>query len=194
MLWWLKARRAHQVLPCALAAYLFLAAAIQDTTALLPSFTTGIDPVPLMLFVPMPLVAGLMLCLESRLPSAEVTATRQVIALDTTLILGVVAAANLVSLAAFAALGSTEAATTGRNTAFLVGMMLTVRAVVGQPAVMAPVLWLVTVLLFGFKPGNDPYPWTVLPEPLEAPHAAWAAALTLGLGLVAHHHASRTLP
>lgn len=184
-MWWLKARRAHTVLPLALAAFLVLTVVVQDGSAVLPSFTNGLDPVPLMLFVPMPLVVGLMLCLESRLDAAEVSGTRPVPFLDTALSLAVVVAAALAGRAAEALLDSAQAAATGRNTAFLAGLMLLVRSFAGQPAIMAPVAWLVAVLLFGFSAGNDPQPWTILPEPPSAGHAVIAATLTLTAGLAA---------
>lgn len=193
-MWWLKARRAHSVLPAALAVFVALSVTIQDGSAVLPSFTNGLDPVPLMLFVPMSLVVGLMLSLESRLDAAEISGTRPVRLLDAALSCAVVAVAAGVGFATEGLLDSAHAAAGGRNTAFLLGLMLITRAFAGQSAVMAPVAWLVAVLLFGFDSGNEPQPWTVLPEEPRAVHAALAACAALAAGLAAQLIAPRNHP
>ncbi|MFG2479124.1 hypothetical protein [Streptomyces fagopyri] len=82
------------------------------------------------------------------------------------------------------ALGDGVVITVGRNTLFLIGLMLCSRALFGQPGSLLPVAWILAVCLCGFRPGNDPYPWTILPEPVSAPHAAVGALLMFTAGLI----------
>ncbi|NGO70878.1 hypothetical protein [Streptomyces boncukensis] len=186
MWWWIKARRAHTLLPAALTVFALFALLVQDAVARLPSFLTGSDnPVVAMLLVPMPLCAALMMTLESRLTAAEDSATRRVRARDAGLTLTAVGAAALVGFVLGAALDSDTALAVGRNTAFLTGLMLCVRAAAGAPAVMAPVVWFLAVALFGFDRANHPYFWTVLPRDFGDPAAALAAAVALAAGLTA---------
>lgn len=184
MRWWVKTRRAHTALPASLMAFLIMAVAIQDSLAALPSVTNNVDPVPLMLFVPLPLVIGLMYCLDSRLDGPEISSFRRVRLLDVGMVLVTVAIVEAISLILGHLLHSVQMATTGRNTAFLVGMMLFVRALVGQPAVLAPVVWVVIVLLFGFQIGNEPYAWTILPQASNSLNAGTIsiAVLVIGIG------------
>ncbi|HTF07537.1 MAG TPA: hypothetical protein VK659_05115 [Asanoa sp.] len=188
MRWWVRARRAHAVLPAALLLFTVLLVVVQNGTAALPSAFTGTQQVALLMFVPVPVLSALMLCLESRLAAQEATGIRPVRSLDAALAVATVAACAALALAVGALIGSiglTGAGAVARNTAFLTGLMLAVRAVAGQTAIMAPVGWLLAVMFVGFRAGNDPYPWTVLPEPTSAPHAALGAALMLAAGLAA---------
>ncbi|MFE2536299.1 hypothetical protein [Streptomyces sp. NPDC059371] len=171
--------------------FLLLITVIQEGSAVLPSLTAGLDPVPLMLFVPLPLVISLILSLESRLAAPETSGVRPVALLDAALSLAVIACALTISWMADAAFTSPHAAAAGRNTAFLIGLMLIARSAVGQPSVMVPVVWLVVVLLFGFETGHRARPWTIVPEPVSSLHAAIAAAATCGLGLAAQIYTSR---
>lgn len=192
-MWWAKARRAHSVLPAALALFIVLLAVVGDGTVVLPSLMGGSGHVMLMLFIPVPLVAGLQWCLESRLAAPELSGVRPVHLFDAGLCLALVAATLALSVVVGAFVGSWEPVTAGRNTLFLIGVMLVARPLLGTPAVLAPVAWLMAVALVGFRPGNDPYPWTVLPEPLSAPHAAAGAVLTFTLGLAVQIRSSRNL-
>ncbi|MGC4986607.1 hypothetical protein ACLQ18_39450 [Streptomyces sp. DT193] len=178
-------------LPVGMLVFLLLLAVIQEGSAVLPSFTAGLDPVPLMLFVPLPLVVSLILSLESRLAAPETSGVRPIALLDAALSLAVVAAALAISGLADAAFTSPHAAAAGRNTAFLIGLMLIARSAVGQPAVMVPVAWLVVVLLFGFETGHRAHAWTIVPEPIGSLRAAIAAAATCGIGLAAQIYTSR---
>lgn len=189
-MWWLKARRAHTVLPIALGTYVVLLAAVRDTSVALPSLTGG-GQVVLALFVPVPLVAALMLCLDSRLTAPEATGIRPLPAMDTLLIVATVCCAVLLSAAVAVVFSDWQAVTAGRNTLFLTGLLLCARPVLGQPAALAPVGWLMIVALIGFRPGNDPAPWTVVPEPLGAPHAALGALLLFVAGLAVQLRTSR---
>lgn len=183
MRWWIKTRQAHITLPTSLMAFIILAALIQDSLANLPSVTNNVDPVPLMLFVPLPLVVGLMHCLDSRLDGPEISAFRRVRLLDAGLVLVTAAIVETSSLILGHLLHSTQMTATGRNTAFLVGIMLFARALVGQPAVLVPVVWVVIVLLFGFRIGNEPYAWTILPEPAKSLNAGAVSVTAFALGI-----------
>ncbi|MFI9416992.1 hypothetical protein [Streptomyces werraensis] len=189
MRWWFKARKGYTLLPLGLALFTLALLAVQDTTVLLPS-VTGSPRVALSLFVPVPLFALLMAVLESRLPSAEASGVRSLIWFDNALVISVMAAAAMCSVAV-AALQGTAAATTGaRNALFLTGLMLIGRAWAGQAAVMVPVGWLVTVVVIGFR-GNIPRPWTVIALPADDVFAAVACATVFAVGLVAQIPSSR---
>ncbi|MFJ4922268.1 hypothetical protein [Streptomyces sp. NPDC088725] len=183
MMWWFKARRAHPVLTAAFGAFVLLLMVFQDNSVVLPSLTGGATQVVLTLFIPIPLVAALAMCLDSRLFSAESTGVRAVTYLDGGLVVGVAGSAVLTSALIGAILGDPAIMAAGRNVVFLTGLMLIARVLLGQPGTLLPMAWVLVVCLCGFRPGNDAYPWTIIPEPLGAPHAAAAAALMFGAGL-----------
>ncbi|MER5973919.1 hypothetical protein ABT112_30115 [Streptomyces sp. NPDC002055] len=191
MTWWFKARRGHTVLPLALAGFLVFAIAARNTSVVLPSLLNGSGQVVLMTFTPVPVAAGLMASLSSRLDAAEVSGVRPVALLDAALAAGVTAVAVLITCAAGAVLGQSDIVAAGRNTTFLVGLMLCVRPFAGPPAVMAPVGWLMLAVLIGVRPGGDPYPWTVVREPLDATHAAVIAVVVFSMGIVATYFPTR---
>jgi hypothetical protein len=191
-MWWFKARRAHTVLPAAVACFLVFGALVQDVSVVLPS-VIGKSQIALSLFVPIPLVCGLMVCLESRLPAAEASGTRAIALMDaalTTVCLGIALGAGIVGSVV---LDMPLAVTTGRNACFLAGLMLCGRAVIGQTAVMLPVAWLVLVVFVGFRGPNDPYPWALVPEPSDAVPAAIGAAFVVVLGIFVQMPRSRSL-
>ncbi|MGY3204956.1 hypothetical protein [Streptomyces sp. TE5632] len=192
MSWWFKARQAHTCLPVAVFALLVLVTVVQDLHVVLPSFSlTGENKLPLMLFVPIPLLAGLMVCLESRLMEAELTGTRRIAVLDLALSVGTVAVAQAVGSSVGHWYGTVHPEQLGRNTAFLVGLMLCGRALWGQPAAMLPVLWAAAVTMVGFRSPRDPYPWTVIPEASGTWYATTGAALLFLVGLAAQFFTAR---
>ncbi|MET7638153.1 hypothetical protein [Streptomyces sp. NPDC005438] len=185
MRWWIKARRAHTVLPGLFVPFALLALLWQDTELDLPSFLSGTLPAPISALTPLLLCSALALCLDSRLPAAEETATRPVVWMDVALVLATVLGALLTGFLA-RALGSVYTGPgLGRDTAFLVGLMLLVRSVAGSRAVLAPVAWGFVVLFLGRGPGGHVHFWTVLFRPLADPVAATAAFLALASGLAA---------
>ncbi|SBT90415.1 hypothetical protein GA0115233_101870 [Streptomyces sp. DI166] len=192
MMWWVKARRAHTVLPATLGLFALLLVFLQGDSVALPSLTSGATHVVLALFIPIPLVSGLALCLDTRLHADESTAIRPVRYLDCGLVITVAVVAAAMSTLAGGALGDPAIQAVGRNTLFLTGLMLIGRALFGLPGVLLPTAWILAVCLCGFRPGNDAYPWTVLPEPLGAPHAAAGAVLMFGAGLVVQIRYTRT--
>ncbi|MEU9730193.1 hypothetical protein [Streptomyces sp. NPDC048002] len=183
MIWWVKARRAHSVLPIVFTLFVLLLLLLQGDSVVLPSLTGGATHVVLALFIPVPLVSGLAMCLDSRLYSAEDTAVRAVRHIDGGLVLVVSALAMAVSAVVGVALGDAVTVAVGRNALFLTGLMLVGRALFGRAGILLPTAWLLTVCLCGFRPGNDAYLWTVLPEPLGAPHAALGAVLMFACGV-----------
>ncbi len=191
-MWWLRARRAHTVLAGSLAGFFVLILMFRNGTVTLPSLTLASGIVPLALLAPVPLVSGLLLCLESRLPGPEATAVRGIEKLDAALIVGVMVVTALMGVAAGLALNSPPTVTTGRNAMFLTGLALCVRPLMGLPAVMVPVAWLLTTILCGFRSTNDARPWTIIAEPISAPHAAVGAALVFVVGLIIQIRTSRT--
>ncbi|UCM88310.1 hypothetical protein [Streptomyces marincola] len=195
MIWWCKVRRAHVLLPLGLLSLALLALVLRDSTAALPSFSmSGSNEAKIMLFAPIPLVSTIALCLDSRLPAAEVAGIRPVRGLDTALTGLVLAVAVMVCLLLGVWLDSGTVVAAGRNTVFLTGLLLLLRPVVGEAAVIGPVTWLMAVVLLGFRESDDPYPWTVLPEPVDAPHAALATALALLAGSTLLLRGPRNVP
>lgn len=193
MMWWIKARRVPTFLVGMLAVFAVLVFAVQNTSVFLPSIT-GKSQVALSLFVPIPLVAGIMLCLESRVAAAEISGVRSIPLLDVALTTGTMAIATVTSVVAGLVVDAPQAAATGRNTLFLTGLMLCGRAALGQRAVMLPVAWLFLVVLVGFRSSGDPYPWTIVPEPTGALHAAVGAALAFVAGALVQLYTSRKMP
>ncbi|MFF8412133.1 hypothetical protein [Streptomyces omiyaensis] len=192
-MWWLLTRRTHVFLALGTAVFLVLLLLLQDRSSALPSFGSGGSvTVRLAVFVPIPLVAALMASLDSRLRAPEISGVRRIDLRDAALVLGVVAVATVVSVAAGALVGSQVAQAAGRNVAFLTGLMLLGRALFGQGGALLPTAWVMAVVLVGFRTTADPYPWTIVPEPVGAPHAAAGAALMLAVGVLAQIRTSRT--
>ncbi|MFJ9700764.1 hypothetical protein [Streptomyces fradiae] len=186
MTWWLRSRRVTSLLPTAFAFFLLLVLTLQDRWVVMPSFLAGSMPVPLMLSLPVPLSAAVGMCLDSGLADAEAQGTRRVRALDAALVLAVVGAAAGTGLFAWTTLGaSDDALAVGRNTAFLMGVMLLLRAVAGPRGVMAPIVWIFLVLFLGRGSAGQPFFWTVLPRGSGDPVAAVAAGVSLAAGLLA---------
>jgi hypothetical protein len=187
MLWWLKARRTFTVLPASLAVFALTTAAFQDAVVDLPAFLSGAGgPVLLMLMVPVPLCAAMVMSLDARLPDAEDTGTRFIGLYDAGLVVLVVGSAVLLGWAMGETLDSPAALSAGRNSAFLTGLTLSVRPFVGPPAVMAPIVWIFAVIFFGFDQARQPHFWTVLPEESDHPIAMAAAIWVLAVGLILH--------
>ncbi|MBB1244658.1 hypothetical protein GL263_13940 [Streptomyces durbertensis] len=195
MRWWFFARQAHVLLPATLLLTLAVVLTARDRAIPVPTFgLSGMMEVVFLLFAPLPVAAALLTCLESRQAAAEVTGIRPVARYDVLLSLSTVLAVTAIGLLVGVLTDATEVLALGRNTAFLVGLMLCVYPFVGNRAAAAPLLWVLAVLYLGFRPSKDPYPWTVIPEPLSAPHAAVSAALALLAGLAAQTRTSRRLP
>ncbi|MGW5234644.1 hypothetical protein ACWEQU_20695 [Streptomyces nodosus] len=182
---WLRTRRLP-VLATALAAFASLTAAAGDTLVNLPSL--GSDAArPVVLFAPLFACIGLVVCLSSRLPAAEASGSRPVSRFDQALILATVLTTVAVAYAVTVLLDAQTANIAGRNTAFLVGLMLCARRIAGhQVAAIAPVAWVITMMLIGNSGGNgQAHPWTVILMPPGHIPAAITAAAILALGTAA---------
>ncbi|MEU4656728.1 hypothetical protein AB0G32_22775 [Streptomyces sp. NPDC023723] len=186
MRFWLRARRAALIMPACVVALFILTLLTQNASVGLPNLVSGSSAsVVVSMFVPVVVVSGLVGCLDSSLSAAEASGVRPIALMDAALSAGSVLAASAAALGAALLIGDWDAASVGRNTAFLVGIALISRAVVGQKAVLVPIAWLMAVVFLGFRSRLDPYPWTILPEPVGAPHAAVGAALALAAGIAA---------
>ncbi|MFE9612576.1 hypothetical protein [Streptomyces sp. NPDC006012] len=192
MIYWFKVRRAHTVLPAAIVAFAILAALVQNVTIMLPSIM-GRSQVALSLFIPIPLVAGLMLSLESRLSSFEMSGSRPVQVLDALLVLACAGTALLSSAFVGFLFDVPQISTAGRNACFLMGLMLCGSAFAGEAAVMFPVAWLLLVVFFGFRGPGDPYPWTIIPEPRGTLHATVGSTLLFAVGNLIQLRPSRKI-
>ncbi|MEW2130374.1 hypothetical protein [Streptomyces sp. NPDC005435] len=182
MLLWSKAR----ILPVLLAAFsasVVFALLAKDTLVALPTLGTDAGR-PLILFAPLLTCMGLAYCLGSSLPSAESTGTRRVTTLDQVLVVctGLAAVASSTLIATLTAAPSV--ATAGRNTLFLAGLMLCVRALAGhQFAVITPAAWVIAMTLIGSDPAGHDRPWTVILMPPSHTGALVVAVAVFATGL-----------
>ncbi|MGW2698808.1 hypothetical protein [Streptomyces sp. NPDC001340] len=179
MRWWLKTRRTFTVLTALTTVAMGLSVWIGGESVLLPSFFSNSQQAVLTVFLPVPVVAALSLCLDSRLAGFETAAVRFMPARDALLVLAAVAGCTVLAGACWSATGMAVA----RNVAFLTGLTLMARPWARQAAVMIPVTWIALVVFFSRRPYPDPDPWTVLPEPASAVHAVAAASMALAAGL-----------
>ncbi|MER6166696.1 hypothetical protein [Streptomyces violaceorubidus] len=192
MILWLKARRAPTVLTAAFLLFTILTILIGDVVVVLPSLVGGTQTA-LSLFVPIPLVAGLTLCLDSGLAAAEAPAVRNMALKDIMLIGATMLSALAVGYLAHQYLQVPPADIIGRNTLFLTGLMLCSRALSQGAAALAPTAWTITVVMIGFRSTGDAYPWTVIAEPSGALHAIVGAIVLLVGGLIARMYTSRKI-
>jgi hypothetical protein len=107
--------------------------------------------------------------------------------MDTGLILCVALTATAIGAVFAQLLGSPAAHAVGRNAVFLIGLMLILRPIMGQAAVLAPAAWVVAVTLLGRTPAHTPRPWSVLPYPGDDPVMLAVAWLVLAVGTAATH-------
>ncbi|MER5359188.1 hypothetical protein [Streptomyces sp. NPDC002785] len=179
MRWWLKTRRAFTMVTAAIVVSMGLTVLIGGEYVFLPSFFSNSHRAVLTVFLPVPVVAVLSLSLESRLAPFETAAVRLVPARDVILIVAALSAC----LGLAGVLWSAAGVSVARNAAFLTGLMLLARPWARQAAVMIPIMWIALVVFFSHRPYPDPDPWTVLPEPATAAHAAIAALVVLAAGV-----------
>lgn len=74
----------------------------------------------------------------------------------------------------------------GRNTLFLVGLMLVARAVREQAATAVPVGWVLAVMFIGYRDFHRPWPWAVTLHPADFLPTSGFCLLVFAAGLVAH--------
>jgi len=186
MWWWLKARRAHTVLPATLSVFVVLLAVMRDSSADLPALIPAFSgPVVTVLLVPVPVCAGMMMCLDSRLDAAEDSGIRPVALLDGALVLVLLFTAAALAAGVGDLAHSWAAQEAGRNTAFLCGLTLCLRPLMGMRAVLIPVVWIMAVAETGYRYGH-PLAWTVIARPLSDPYAATATAAVAAAGLTGY--------
>ncbi|MFD4256149.1 hypothetical protein ACFWR9_00545 [Streptomyces sp. NPDC058534] len=192
MILWLKARRAPTVLTATFLLFAVLTILIGDVVVVLPSLVGGTQTA-LSLFVPIPLVAGLTLCLGSGLAAAEAPAVRNVALRDAALVGVTMLSALAVGQLAHQFMQVPPADTIGRNTLFLTGLMLCSRILSQGAAALVPTAWTITVVMVGFRSTGDAHPWTVIAEPVGALHATVGATLMLAGGIFAQLYTSRKI-
>ncbi|MER5574237.1 hypothetical protein [Streptomyces massasporeus] len=183
MIWWLKVRRAHLVLPGSLLVYAVLLMALNGRSFMMPTWSASTVQTRLTLFVPLVVTIGLALCMESRLAAPEVSGVRSVNRLDICMsAVSTLGALLLGALLSFLA-DSPEFATAGRNSAFLSGLFLVAWPALREAAALIPAAWILVVMLAGYRSPLDAYPWTIIPEPVDRPHAWTVAFLAFLAGI-----------
>ncbi|MFJ8855986.1 hypothetical protein [Streptomyces sp. NPDC102437] len=159
---------------------------MQGQTISLPSVLSGASNSFLFtLIAPIPLCAALTESLDSRMSPPEASGLRNISLLDAGLSLLSAGIAAASALGMSVALDAPSVSAVGRNVAFLIGLTLLSRSVVGRPAAMVPVAWIFCVVFFGYKNSQQSYFWAILPEGSNDPYAAAAAAIALSAGLAA---------
>ncbi|MFM9612634.1 hypothetical protein [Streptomyces niveiscabiei] len=187
MTFWCKARRVQAALVPALAAFVLLVTVAHDQYVRLPSLLTAQgNRVFLLQLVPLIVSSALAHSLAQAVTEVEATAQRRVRALDAAMITAVAATAVLASLLVRAVSGSGEASMAGRNTLFLVGLMLVARAVREQAATAVPVGWVLAVMFIGYRDFHRPWPWAVTLHPADFLPTSGFCLLVFAAGLVAH--------
>lgn len=186
MTWWLTTRRAVSALGVALAVYAALLLAMGGTFVTLPSLVTiGGSSTPLALVAPVPVCCAVVISLEADAHYAEGAGTRLVSLMDAALVVVTVAVTTTVSVVLGWSLDTPQVTAAGRNTAFLTGLTLLVRAMAGNRAVLVPPGWILLTTLFGYQSVNDPWFWSVIPYPPGTGHALIASGVTFAAGLLA---------
>ncbi|NJP99157.1 hypothetical protein [Streptomyces zingiberis] len=168
-------------------AYTGLLLVVREQVVYVPSVTIfGSAGMKLMNFLPLLVCLALLLSLDRRLGHAELTGVRPVVRADRGLVLAATGVVLLTGALFHLRLDMPTATAAGRNTLFLVGFALLVRARFGGTvAASATAGWLFVTVAAGLRTPQDPYPWGLLLEPWNEPVAAAATAVVALLGLVA---------
>ncbi|MGP3951371.1 hypothetical protein [Streptomyces sp. 7N604] len=184
----------HPYLTCGMLAFAAITLLVQDSTVLLPAITLSVgNPTVLAFFTPVIVVGTLAEVLDNRLISAEESGTRPVRWMDTALIAAAMGAATAVSVMGGWATGSEAVLAAGRNTCFLVGMMLCARFFVRRSGIILPLAWIFAVVFFGRRTGTTYYEWALTAQPHGSVLAAASAAAALALGLLLTYHSRNPL-
>ncbi|AZM47662.1 hypothetical protein DMB38_19385 [Streptomyces sp. WAC 06738] len=182
---WMFARRAHIYMPGSLALFGFLAWTLREEYAELPSFLMGGGgSVPLLCIAPIPACAALAMMLDSRMESAEASGVRPIVALDLGLIALTVALAASIGVLFHSLDHSDTSLAAGRNTAFLVGLMLVARAFTKEGAAMVPAAWVLLVAVVGYGDGHRPRVWAVIARDGQDPFAFAISVMTFAVAIL----------
>lgn len=182
---WLLARRAHIYIPGSLALFGLLVWTLREEYADLPSFFMGGGgSVPLLFIAPIPVCVALAATLDSRMESAESSGVRPTVALDLGLITLTVASAASIGIFVHSLDHSATALAAGRNTAFLVGLMLAARVFTREAASMVPAAWVLLVAVIGYGDGHRPRVWAVIARDGQDLPAFAISVITFGVGAV----------
>ncbi|MFF5567593.1 hypothetical protein ACFY7Z_20925 [Streptomyces sp. NPDC012623] len=169
-----------------LAAFACAMALASETTVNVPSLTpNGTAGIRLMLFAPITICVALLVCLDRRLPKAELTGVRPVVTADRLLVLATSAASLGAGALVSEVAGAPSALAAGRNVLFLTGLALLVRAWLSTTAAgVTAAGWVALVLVAGFRNAHSPRPWAVVPQPVSDPLAACASVALLVAGVI----------
>ncbi|GGU07485.1 hypothetical protein [Nocardioides albus] len=194
MILWIRARRVAAVLGTGLVLIAFAAALFTDVSAPLVSWTVSHQTVPVLTFAPLILAATLALCLESRLPEAELTSIRPVPILDTLLITTALAGTLAITGVGYLLTHADEALVLARNTVFLTGLMLAARSFTARGGIVVATGWVLVVILVGHRTPTEFFSWAVTGLPIGAWHATIAAVVAITLGVLLTYLTARKLP
>ncbi|MGH3351117.1 MAG: hypothetical protein ACRDPS_10670, partial [Nocardioides sp.] len=160
----------------------------------LVSWTVSHQTVPVLTFAPLILAATLALCLDSRLPEAELTSIRPVPILDTLLITTALAVTLAVTAVAYVLTHADETLVLARNAVFLTGLMLTARSFTARGGIVVATGWVLVVILVGRRAPSEYFSWAVTGLPIDVPHATIAAIVAITLGVLLTYLTARKLP
>lgn len=189
MIWWIKTRRIHPILTCGILVFAVTTMLLQDSAVMLPAISISIGaPTALAFFTPVVIVGTLAQTLDNRFTSAEDSGIRPTRWMDTLLIVATVATVVVIALVGGWITGSSAVLQAGRNTCFLVGLMLGARAFIQRSGIILPLAWIFIVVFAGRRTGSDYHGWAITALPASAPHAVATAAVVLGFGIFLNHH------
>jgi len=182
---WMFARRAHIYMPGSIALFGLLVWTLREEYADLPSFLMGGGgSVPLLFIAPIPICVALAATLDSRMESAESSGVRPIVIFDLGLIAITVALAVLIGIFFHSFDSSNTALAAGRNTAFLVGLMLVARVFTREAAAMVPAAWVLLVAVIGYGDGHRPRVWAVIARDGQDLPAFAISAIAFCIGIL----------
>jgi hypothetical protein len=113
--------------------------------------------------------------------------------MDTGLILATVATILVASDAGSRLLGTDVVLETGRDVAFLTGLMLAARAFSGRAGIIVPLAWVFAVIFFGHRIGTGLrfHAWAVTAQPSHSVSAAVATGIAFVVGILLNQFVPR---
>ncbi|MFE9457123.1 hypothetical protein [Streptomyces californicus] len=185
MILWIRARRAFPVLVPGLLVFLAVITVGRQENVLLPGLiNSGRNHVQLVHFAPLIVTSTLAHCLAQRLAEAELTTVRRIRLLDVGLVTVTTALAVSASCLVAGITHTDLVYEAGRNTLFLVGLMLIAGGLHPQAATLSPVAWVFAAMFAGYRDYDRPWIWAVTLHPAHIVVTACFCLLVFTAGLV----------